>query len=180
VKQASAFRSLASSKKKGSAGAQEVADGVALQAELLKVLEKAKSDKLWKDREAFSDHLKALLKRAGYKLATPLFNAVITGLSERDESAAPCMKGGSPEADPELRDTENVPLTEDVRSYLDREVLPYVSDAWVEKDKTRTGYEIPFNRHFYTLGAGRPLSEIDADLKELSVDIQRMLRGIAA
>jgi type I restriction enzyme M protein len=179
VKEASAFRSLLLSKKKGPAGAQEVADGVALQAELLKVLEKARSDKLWKDREAFSDHLKAILKLAGYKLATPLFNAIITGLSERDESAEPCMKGGSPEADPELRDTENVPLVEEVQAYFEREVMPHAQDAWIDHDKTRKGYDIPFTRHFYRFEAPRPLAEIDADLRRLSGEIQAMLMEIS-
>jgi type I restriction enzyme M protein len=180
VKGSSAFRSLAVSKKKGPAGAQEVADGVALQAELVKVLEKAKSEKLWKDREAFSDHLKALLKRAGYKLATPLFNAIITSLSERDGSAQPCVKGSSYEPDPELRDTENVPLAEEVQAYFEREVLPHAPDAWIDHDKTRKGYEIPFTRHFYRFEAPRPLAEIDADLRRLSGEIQAMLRDIAA
>jgi putative transposon-encoded protein len=67
--------------------------------------------------------------------------------------------------DAELRDTENVPLNEDVETYFKREVLPHGSDAWIDDDKTKVGYEIPFNRHFYVFKPPRPLSEIDADLK---------------
>jgi type I restriction enzyme M protein len=109
-----------------------------------------------------------------------LFNGIVAGLSERDETAEPCMKGGSPEPDPDLRDTENVPLKEDIQIYFEREVLPHVPDAWIDHDKTKKGYEIPFTRHFYKFVPPRPLDEIDADLRRLSGEIQEMLRGIAA
>jgi type I restriction enzyme M protein len=58
---------------------------------------------------------------------------------------------GKPMPDPERRDTENVPLSEDVQGYFEREVLPHTPDAWIDHDKTKVGYEIPFNRHFYVL-----------------------------
>ena len=54
-----------------------------------------------------------------------------------------------PQPDTSLRDTENVPLSEDIEEYFKREVLPHVPDAWIDHDKTKVGYEIPFNRHFY-------------------------------
>ena len=72
---------------------------------------------------------------------------------------------GKPVADPDLRDTENVPLSEDVEAYFDREVLPHARDAWIDEEKTKVGYEIPFNRHFYVFKPPRPLAEIDAELK---------------
>jgi len=89
----------------GGAGAAEATEGKALQAAILTVLGKATADRVWQDREAFSDRLKAILRRAGHKLPTPLFNAIVGGLSERDEAAEPCMKAGSPEPDADLRDT---------------------------------------------------------------------------
>ena len=155
-------------------------EGQGLQAAIITVLNRAKGDRVWKDRDAFSDHLKMALRRAGYKLPTPLFNAIVGGLSERDEAAEPCIKGGSTEPDPDLRDTENVPLKEDIQTYFEREVLPHAPDAWIDHDKTRKGYELPFTRHFYRFVAPRPLTEIDADLRRLSAEIQEMLREIAA
>jgi len=72
---------------------------------------------------------------------------------------------GKPQPDSSLRDTENVPLHEDVDTYFTREVLPHAPDAWIDHEKTKVGYEIPFNRHFYVFEPPRPLAEIDADLK---------------
>jgi type I restriction enzyme M protein len=180
VKEVAAFRSLASSRKKGGAGATEAAEGQALQVAILAALEMAKGDRVWKNRDTFSDHLKRLLRRAAPKLATPLFNAIVGGLSERDETAEPCMKSGLPEPDADLRDTENVPLKEDVQTYFGSEVLPHAPDAWIDHEKARKGYEIPFTRHFYKFEPPRPLAEIDADLRRLSIEIQAMLREIAA
>src|SRR5581483_5167034 len=68
---------------------------------------------------------------------------------------------GKPQADATLRDTLNVPLSEDVDSYFSREVLPHAPDAWIDEEKTKTAYEIPFNRHFYVFEPPRPLSQID-------------------
>lgn len=81
--------------------------------------------------------------------------------------------------DSKLRDTENVPLSEDVEAYFKREVLPHVPDAWIDPDKTKVGYEIPFNRHFYVFQPPRPLEAIDADLKQVVGRIQAMLGEIA-
>ena len=72
---------------------------------------------------------------------------------------------GKPQADSSLRDTENVPLSEEIEDYFAREVLPHVPDAWIDNTKTKTGYEIPFNRHFYVFTPPRPLEEIDTELK---------------
>ncbi|MFB7617314.1 N-6 DNA methylase [Kitasatospora sp. NPDC056181] len=86
---------------------------------------------------------------------------------------------GAPEPDTELRDYENVPLGEDVEEYLRREVLPHVPDAWIDHGKTKTGYEIPFTRHFYVYQPPRPLAEIDAELKALEAEIQALLGKVA-
>jgi type I restriction enzyme M protein len=86
---------------------------------------------------------------------------------------------GKPLPDANLRDTENVPLNEDVDDYFRREVLPHVPDAWIDHKKTKVGYEIPFNRHFYVFKPPRPLSEIDADLKVVTSRIVSMIAELS-
>jgi len=89
-----------------------------------------------------------------------------------------------PEADPELRDTENVPLAESVHDYFEREVLPHVPDAWINESVTdlkdggvgKVGYEINFNRYFYAYTPPRPLEEIEAEIKELEAEILGMVK----
>ncbi|MBD1204748.1 MAG: SAM-dependent DNA methyltransferase [Rhodobacteraceae bacterium] len=87
---------------------------------------------------------------------------------------------GKPQPDSALRDTETVPLSEDVKDYFKREVLPHAPDAWIDEEKTKVGYEIPFNRHFYVFEPQRPLAEIDAELAEVTGRIQRMLMELSA
>ena len=87
---------------------------------------------------------------------------------------------GKPQPDSSLRDTENVPLAEDIKSYFEREVLPHAPDAWIDHDKTKVGYEIPFNRHFYVFEPPRPLEAIDADLKACTDRIKTMIEGLTA
>jgi type I restriction enzyme M protein len=82
---------------------------------------------------------------------------------------------GKPVPDANLRDTENVPLSEDVETYFKREVLPHAPDAWIDHEKTKVGYEIPFNRHFYVFKPPRPLAKIDADLKVVTDKILGMI-----
>jgi type I restriction enzyme M protein len=93
------------------------------------------------------------------------------GTIERD-------KKGNPRPDASLRDTENVPLKEDIQVYFDREVLPHVPDAWIDHSKTKVGYEIPFTRHFYKYVPPRPLEEIDMDLKQVTAEIMDLLNAI--
>lgn len=103
----------------------------------------------------------------------------------RDEHGQPVLgvKGkqkGKPQPDSALRDTENVPLSDDVQAYFEREVLPHAPDAWIDHEKTKVGYEIPFNRHFYVFKPPRPLAEIDADLKQTTDRILAMIQGLSA
>ena len=86
---------------------------------------------------------------------------------------------GKPVPDSALRDTENVPLSEDVAAYFKREVLPHAPDAWIDHDKTKVGYEIPFNRHFYVFKPPRALAEIDAELKGVTDRILAMIAGLS-
>ena len=87
---------------------------------------------------------------------------------------------GKPQPDSSLRDTENVPLSEDVEAYFEREVLPHAEDAWIDQEKTKVGYEIPFNRQFYVFEPPRPLEEIDADLKLVTGRILTMIEELSA
>ncbi|WLD15237.1 type I restriction-modification system subunit M [Planctellipticum variicoloris] len=82
---------------------------------------------------------------------------------------------GQPQPDANLRDTENVPLSEDVQTYFEREVLPHAPDAWIDHEKTKVGYEIPFNRHFYVFKPPRELAEIDTELKGVTDRIVQMI-----
>lgn len=104
---------------------------------------------------------------------------------ERDENGkiVTSTKGknkGQPQPDASLRDTENVPLADDVEAYFKREVLPHAPDAWIDHDKTKIGYEIPFNRHFYVFKPPRELAAIDAELKGVTDRIVTMIKDMAA
>ena len=125
--------------------------------------------------------------------------ALWDALVVRDEDAPIITnRKGEPEPDPDLRDSENVPLPSEtvvwavdpterlasltyrtaVDEYMESEVLPYVSDAWVDYDKTKIGYEVPLTRHFYKCVPPRPLAEIDAEIKALEGEIQDLLREV--
>ncbi len=86
---------------------------------------------------------------------------------------------GKPQPDSGLRDTENVPLSADIQAYFEREVLPHAKDAWIDETKSKVGYEIPFNRHFYVFEPPRSLQAIDAELKTVSANIMKMLEELA-
>jgi type I restriction enzyme M protein len=86
---------------------------------------------------------------------------------------------GQPQPDVSLRDTENVPLKEDIQEYFKREVVPYAPDAWIDESKSKVGYEIPFTRQFYVYQAPRSLTEIDTDLKKVTAEIQELLNEVA-
>ncbi|MCG5541612.1 MULTISPECIES: type I restriction-modification system subunit M [unclassified Halorhodospira] len=144
---------------------------------------------LYQDREAFTRELDAALQSEGVKLKPNQHKAVLAALSERDPEAPICRdKKGRAEPDPDLRDAENVPLTESVDDYFEREVKPHVPDAWIDTSKKDArdgevgivGYEIPFNRYFYKYEPPRPLEEIDADLRECTNRIKRMIEELSA
>lgn len=145
------------------------------------VLESMEATKLWKNRDDFTKALKKRLKDAGVDLSTPQLKALIAGLSERDDTADVCTGAkGKIEPDTDLRDTENVPWNEDIHAYVDREVKPFVPDAWIDEDKTKEGCEIPFTRHFYQYVPPRPLEEIDADLDAVLGRIRARLEQVKA
>ena len=113
------------------------------------------------------------------------YHTITVERPQRDEASNIVLgqKGkqkGKPQPDSSLRDTENVPLSDDVMSYFKREVLPHAADAWIDPDKTKVGYEIPFNRHFYVFKPPRPLDVIDAELKQTTDRILDMIKGLTA
>jgi len=172
-----AWRELAESKKKEKKAAEaEIAEGRRTQEAVLGVLRSLDGARVWMSREEFVDELKAAAKARGVKLSGPGLKAILSALGERDETAEVCKgSGGEAEADAELRDNENVPLGEDVGEYMAREVLPHVADAWVDEEKIKVGYEIPFTRHFYEYTPPRPLEVIEREIRQLEEEIRGML-----
>ena len=180
------FQSLAKSKKRGFAASQEEAQGLRLQGALRDLLNDLPETTV-PDRKAFGAMLDDALKKAEVKLPAPAKRAVLNALSERDETAAVCRgRNGEPEPDPDLRDTERVPLSESVEDFFEREVLPHVPDTWIDESKRDpkdgqvgvVGYEINFNRHFYRYTPPRPLEDIERDIQAIEVDIMRLLGDV--
>ena len=140
------------------------------------------------DRAAFEAELSRAARRADLKLLAPMRRAILAALSERSGEAEICRdRYGDPEPDPRLRDTEKVPLGEDIESFFDREVKPHVPDAWIstrnrdphDRKVGLVGYEINFNRCFYEYRPPHPLEEIEADIQRVGKEIMAMLRGMA-
>lgn len=97
---------------------------------------------------------------------------------EKDENGNSVLKKGKPVPDANLRDTENVPMKEDIREYFEREVLPYAPDAWIDEKKTKVGYEIPMTRYFYEYQAPEPVEDIMSRITELEKDISASLQAL--
>jgi len=152
-------------------------------AEILTALEAIESDKIM-SRTEFK---KELEKHLSSKLTASQFKLVQKHISVHDDEAELCKDSkGKLEANADLRDYENIPLSEDINDYFAREVTPHVPLAWIDEKKCDAkdgkvgivGYEIPFNRHFYEYTPPRPLEEIDAELETLNTEIMEMLREI--
>jgi len=201
-----AFANLAVSKKRNDTKAVETeeAAGRAQQAAIRSVLATLGGNGRYMDRDRFEQDLEAAAKRGGVKLPAPIKKAIFAALSERDPRAEICHDGkGRPEPDSELRDTENIPLPPDtalplpmkfgpgapnddlvaamqptIDAYVAAEVLPHMPGAWVDYPKTKVGYEIPINRHFYVYKPPRPLIEIETDIAKLEGEIADLLKGL--
>jgi type I restriction enzyme M protein len=204
----SAFVGLAVSKKRKDAKAVEVeeAEGRAMQEAIRGVLTTLAGGGLYKDRDRFEAALEAAATRKKVKLPAPIKKAIFAALGERDPTAEICRDSKDrPEPDSELRDTENIPLPPGaalplpmafgpdmpndnlvkamkpaIDVYIAAEVLPHVPDAWVDYAKTKVGYEIPINRHFYVYKPPRPLGEIEKDIARLEGEIADLLKGLVA
>ncbi len=108
------------------------------------------------------------------------YNKIVLERPQRDENGEVVLKKGKPVADASLRDTENVPLIQDIDRYFEREVLPYAEDAWIEKKKTKAGYEIPMTRYFYEYQAPEKVEDIVARIHVLEADISASLERLFA
>ncbi len=179
-----AFKNLATSAKKdGAARLKDIEIGEARQQQIRELLAEfaRRHPEQINDRKVFLERLKPIDRELGVRLGAPELKAVVNALGERDENAEICRhRDGEAEPDAELRDTENVPLRESIQAYFEREVLPHVPDAWIDHSKTKIGYEIPLNRHFYRYEPPRELSVIEAEIKALEADIVRLLGEVTA
>lgn len=160
--------------------------------ELKDALKRIDAERLYKNREEFLKDFHNALKDAGYKPTNANKKKILDCLSERDQTADICYdKNGNPEPDAELRDYENVPLIavpekdeygedvidrETINEYFRREVLPHVSDAWIDWDKTKVGYEINITKYFYKYKPLRSLAEIRADILALETETDGMIK----
>lgn len=179
LKEQTSFVNLAKTRKKGEKGLEEIKEGKMLQERILSILYKCISDVLYKNRDEFTKVIKKLFKDTDVKINAALLKALLNALSEKDETADICVdKKGNPEPDSDLRDTENVPLKEDIHEYFEREVKPHVPDAWIDESKTKIGYEIPFTRHFYKYTPLRPSEEIKNEIIELENMIQEKIKKV--
>ncbi len=203
----SAFVNLAIPKKRRDKAAieREIAEGRKEQEAIREMLRALKAKGRYMDRAAFEADVMKTARRFTLKILGPIKKAIFAALGERDPEAAICRDNqGQPEPDSELRDTENIPLPPGtalplpmgfgpdkpnhrlaaafrgkIDAYMAREVLPHVPDAWVDYDKTKVGYEIPINRHFYVYKPPRPLDQIEADIAKLEGEIAGLLKGLA-
>ncbi|MEL4897436.1 class I SAM-dependent DNA methyltransferase [Crocosphaera sp. Alani8] len=185
VKEQTAFINLAVSKKKNPEMKKiEEEAGREQQKAILGVL-LSLPDELYKHRKPFTLLLKKVFKVDNVAVKASLLKAILTGLSEKDETAEICRdRDGKPEPDTDLRDTENVPLDEDIYDYFQREVKPHVSDPCInetvrdskDNEVGKVGYEINFNRYFYQYQPPRELGEIEGDIQEVEGEILAMLK----
>ena len=172
-----AFTKLAESKKKDpEERLREIEAGKALQEKIKTALGSMDGSIIFNNRNQFQKALRLALLQHRLALAAPELKAILDAISERDETAEVCTDSkGRGEADTELRDTENVPLKEDIETYFKREVIPHVPDAWIDHSKTKIGYEIPLNKHFYVYQLPRSLEKIDNDLLCIEKEIAELL-----
>jgi len=203
-----AFTNLAKPKKRKDAAAaqREVEEGREKQSAIRAMLSTMEENGRCMDHAVFEDELAKAAARADLKLPTPIKKAILAALGERDPNAEKCRNSqGTPQPDSELRDTENIPLPsgtvlplpmdfgpdkpndrlvealrDNIDAYIAREVLPHVPDAWVDHSKTKVGYEIPINRHFYVYKPPRQLQEIEADIARLEGELTGLLKGLVA
>lgn len=124
-------------------------------------------------------------KKDGVYCQSKIFNTedfgyykIVVESPERDTDGKPVLKKGKPIADSNLRDTENVPMTEEIEAYFQREVLPYAPDAWIDTKKTKIGYEIPMTRYFYEYQIPESVEIIIERITELESDISASLQSL--
>ncbi|HBI6903417.1 TPA: N-6 DNA methylase [Clostridium perfringens] len=181
VKETTQFKNLAVSKKKDEEvkkAEEEV--GRDKQEKILKMLESFDENQEYLSRELFIKELKVKGKEFGVTLSAGLLKAIWNAIGERNENAEVCKDSkGNIESDSTLRDTESIPLTEDIYEYFNREVKPHVEDAYMDESTfNNIGYEIPFTRHFYKYEALRPFAEIMKEVEELEKEITLEIKKV--
>ena len=178
--QETAFINLAKSKKKNEeARTKDIEDGEKLQKSIIATLNKIDETILYKNRDDFEKVIAKELKKESISIKAPVKKAILNALSEKDETAEICRdKNGNPEPDSDLRDTEQIPVKEDIQDYFKREVLPYAPDAWIDEDKTKVGYEIPFTKYFYKYEELGNSDETLAEIKTLDNSIQESIKSL--
>ena len=178
--QETAFINLAKSKKKNEeARAKDIEDGEKLQKSIIAALNKIDETMLYKNRDEFEKVVAKELKKESISIKVPVKKAILNALSEKDETAEICRdKNGNPEPDSDLRDTEQIPVKENIQNYFEREVLPYAPDAWIDEDKTKLGYEIPFTKYFYKYEEIGNSDETLAEIKALGNSIQESIKSL--
>ncbi len=143
--------------------------------------------KKFMSRTKFLETLEEKFKEKSKKVPAKYINFILKEIGEHDEEAEICTdKEGKQEADNELKDVERIPLNENIYEYFDREVMPYVPDAWIDEsirdDKDgkigKIGYEIPFTRYFYKYIPPRDVKEIDTDIKKLETEILELMKKL--
>lgn len=169
-----AFNKLTLSKSKDpETKLQEEKKGKQLQDEIIKSLRKI--DQHYKNWDEFEKRIKKALKK--FQLPPAFIKNIIMALSEHDETADYVTDAkGNKKPDGKLRDTEKIPLKEDIEEYFQKEVLPYYPDAWMDRKKDKIGYEINFTQYFYKYEPPRPLEEIESDIKKVTAEIQELIK----
>ena len=131
-------------------------------------------DHLYKNCDEFEKKVKSALK--DFNLSPNLIKNIILTLSEHDDSASYVIKNEKKQPDSKLRDSEKIPLKQDIEEYFKREVKPYYPEAWMNRKKDKIGYELNFTKYFYEYKPPRPLEEIEKDIKEVTAEIQELLK----
>jgi type I restriction enzyme M protein len=186
------FTDLAETKKVGEKAKAETERGRQKQAALLKMLKRLQGQGDCSDDRAF---LNAVADALPFKVTGQLVKALRAAFAERDEAAekvlldpfgdfdrdeAEADPGAWFETDSELRDQERIPLGQDIEAYFAKEVLPYASDAWMDRSKDVIGYEISFTKYFYEYKPPRPLKDILADLEALDKEAEQIQAELRA
>lgn len=174
LKQAKPFTGLATSRKRTEpARTEEIDAGKRVQNAIIAILEALDAERVYLNRDEFTDLIRESIKERGEKIGIAALRKIVAELGTKNPDADICVDTkGNPEPDADLRDTEQIPFREDIEAYFQREVIPYAPDAWIDHDKTKVGYEIPFTRYFYKYEElGDPVETL-AEIQTLSASIQ--------
>lgn len=169
------FKKLAESKNKDLERKLAEEEAGEKQQEAIKEALLTIGDDLYTDWDAFEYKIKQVLNP--FDLKPAFIKNIIEKLSEHDANAKYVTdKKGNPKADSNLRDTEKIPLVQDINDYFEEEVLKYYSDAWYDSKKNKIGYEINFTQYFYIYEPPRPLKEIESDINKITEELQQLLK----